>query len=202
MEWYTTKSSPQQPLTTNGICEYPKTFGSVALHLGKYPSSADRCKFYTWLYIIFLSRGLKHVKLTFGHDSRVYFTLSILLALPLEYSINSRCITKRQFNTYISFKYDLSKSNASNFEECSVATKYSDTVNQHCAITREMIKHRCQGLKNSQWIFSYCSESNIATIQTETENVFDENFRFLNCWIFFIHGLGSQRKLSGEMLEL
>ena len=31
-DWFTPNYSSKQPFITNGICEYPRTFGSVTLH--------------------------------------------------------------------------------------------------------------------------------------------------------------------------
>ena len=36
-DWFTPSYSSKQPLTTNGICVYPRTFGSVTLHLRNVP---------------------------------------------------------------------------------------------------------------------------------------------------------------------
>ena len=36
-DWFTPNDSSKQPLITNGICEYPRTFGSVTLHLRNVP---------------------------------------------------------------------------------------------------------------------------------------------------------------------
>ena len=36
-DWFASNYSSKQPLTTNGICEYPRTFGSVTLHLRNVP---------------------------------------------------------------------------------------------------------------------------------------------------------------------